>query len=620
MKKKVRSGEPSPGQPSADYVVGQVSGSLFKESKAAAAGSLSALFSSPSPAGSVLFQPAPKKPVLTSTQTEDGKKESSTVKGESNQKKGKKQHKQKSVADQKLENREISLQTADDEEQGQGASGNKRKRKASESAADLGAEHWVLKRQKQKANRKEDALKSNRTVFVGNLPISCTKKMLRSLFKEKGSIESIRFRSVVREDPSMSRKLAVIKRKIHPQRQNLNAYVVFKDEDGATKALERNGTEIEKDFHIRVDRVSDSSSALATGPGLGHRARLWPPGPGFGHQALALATRLWLWPPGPGFGHQALATRLWLWPPGSGYQAPALATRLWLPGFGFGHQASALATRLWLWPPGSGYQALATRPWVWPPGLGFGHQALALATRLWLWPPGFSLTAALVLQHDHKRSVFVGNLAFGEQNSEEPSPQFPVFPIFAQHFGHFVSAEMSELAFRKHFEECGAVEAVRLVRDQTSGLGKGFGYVLFKVNKANVEPETPIVRQQNNQKSPSRLQKADSVQLALELDGSKLEGRSVRVKRSVKKEKQKNKSDGREPRRKPGRAPPPGKGAGHKSGPGRGGFKPSKRFPGNPNRPAKSSTAFTGEMVDPTKKIKKKGLKKKGKAKKTVHI
>ncbi|KAM9769737.1 RNA-binding protein 34 isoform 2-T2 [Menidia menidia] len=427
MKKKVRSGEPSPGQPSPDYVVGQVSGSLFKESKAAAAGSLSALFSSASPAGSVLFQPAPK-PVPTSTQTEEGKKESSTVKGESNQKKGKKPHKQKSVADQKLENREISLQTADDEEQGQGASGNKRKRKASESAADLGAEHWVLKRQKQKANRKEDALKSNRTVFVGNLPISCTKKMLRSLFKEKGSIESIRFRSVVREDPSMSRKLAVIKRKIHPQRQNLNAYVVFKDEDGATKALERNGTEIEKDFHIRVDRVSDSSL------------------------------------------------------------------------------------------------------------------------------------------HDHKRSVFVGNLAF----------------------------EMSELAFRKHFEECGAVEAVRLVRDQTSGLGKGFGYVLFK--------------------------KADSVQLALELDGSKLEGRSVRVKRSVKKEKQKNKSDGREPRRKPGRAPPPGKGAGHKSGPGRGGFKPSKRFPGNPNRPAKSSTAFTGEMVDPTKKIKKKGLKKKGKANKTVHI
>ncbi len=34
---------------------------------------------------------------------------------------------------------------------------------------------------------------------------------------------------------------------------------------------------------------------------------------------------------------------------------------------------------------------------------------------------------------------------------------------------------------REHFEECGNVEAVRLVRDRGSGMGKGFGYVLFEV-------------------------------------------------------------------------------------------------------------------------------------------
>lgn len=44
-----------------------------------------------------------------------------------------------------------------------------------------------------------------------------------------------------------------------------------------------------------------------------------------------------------------------------------------------------------------------------------------------------------------------------------------------------VSPEVHELPFRQHFEECGAVEAVRLVRDQNSGLGKGFGYILFEV-------------------------------------------------------------------------------------------------------------------------------------------
>lgn len=44
-----------------------------------------------------------------------------------------------------------------------------------------------------------------------------------------------------------------------------------------------------------------------------------------------------------------------------------------------------------------------------------------------------------------------------------------------------VCLEINELTFRRHFEECGTVEAVRLVRDQNSGLGKGFGYVLFEV-------------------------------------------------------------------------------------------------------------------------------------------
>lgn len=46
-----------------------------------------------------------------------------------------------------------------------------------------------------------------------------------------------------------------------------------------------------------------------------------------------------------------------------------------------------------------------------------------------------------------------------------------------------VILEISELAFRRHFDECGTVEAVRLVRDPNSGLGKGFGYVLFEVRR-----------------------------------------------------------------------------------------------------------------------------------------
>ncbi|XP_069385691.1 RNA-binding protein 34 [Paralichthys olivaceus] len=415
MKKKVDHSAEASSEPSSDYVVGQVSGSLFKKSSAAS-GSLATLFSSTTPAASLLFQPAPE-PVQGSLQQQQKKeKETPEVKGQ------KKKLPEKSAAEQKLENRESSLQKADEDEQGQGTSVKKKKRKASEVGGENDAEFWVMKRQRMKATRGEESVKRKRTVFVGNLPISCTKKTLRSLFRNKGSIESIRFRSVVREDPSMSRKVAAIKRKIHPKKQSVNAYVVFTDEEGVAKALESNGTEIEKDFHIRVDRVTDSSS------------------------------------------------------------------------------------------------------------------------------------------HDHKRSVFVGNLSF----------------------------EMNESAFRQHFEECGSVEAVRLVRDQNSGLGKGFGYVLF---------ESP-----------------DSVQLALKLDGSKLEGRAVRVKRSVKKEKQKNKSNDRGTPRRPG--------GGLAKGPGRekGGFKSKKKFTGNQQRSTKGSRSFKGQMVDPKQKNTKKKLKKKVKPNKTVHI
>lgn len=46
-----------------------------------------------------------------------------------------------------------------------------------EAEAGNSTEHWVLKRQKLKAQKEEEAIKNKRTVFVGNLPPSCTKKV-----------------------------------------------------------------------------------------------------------------------------------------------------------------------------------------------------------------------------------------------------------------------------------------------------------------------------------------------------------------------------------------------------------------------------------------------------------
>jgi len=75
--------------------------------------------------------------------------------------------------------------------------------------------------------------------------------------------------------------------------------------------------------------------------------------------------------------------------------------------------------------------------------------------------------------HDHKRSVFIGNLPFDVQDED----------------------------LYTHFSRCGAIEFVRVVRDKKTNIGKGFGYVQFKerdaIDKAillNDKPATTIKR------------------------------------------------------------------------------------------------------------------------------
>jgi nucleolar protein 12 len=55
--------------------------------------------------------------------------------------------------------------------------------------------------------------------------------------------------------------------------------------------------------------------------------------------------------------------------------------------------------------------------------------------------------------HDAKRCVFIGNLDF----------------------------EAQEESLWRHFEKCGKVESVRIVRDAKTNVGKGFAYVQFEV-------------------------------------------------------------------------------------------------------------------------------------------
>ncbi|KAI9504550.1 hypothetical protein BX070DRAFT_181342, partial [Coemansia spiralis] len=80
--------------------------------------------------------------------------------------------------------------------------------------------------------------------------------------------------------------------------------------------------------------------------------------------------------------------------------------------------------------------------------------------------------------HDMKRSIFVGNLDF--------------------------AAEEEDLW--RHFDACGSVENVRIIRDAKTSLGKGFGYVQFADRAA--------------------------ITLALKLNGTELNSRNLRVQRA----------------------------------------------------------------------------------------
>ncbi|XP_078673103.1 uncharacterized protein LOC144912125 [Branchiostoma floridae x Branchiostoma belcheri] len=195
-----------------------------------------------------------------------------------------------------------------------------------------------------------DPERDQRTVFVGNLPVSTTKKELKKMFQKFGEIESVRFRSIAQSNPNVSKRVAMMRQEIQEKKKNMNCYVVFTEEASAQAALKRNGTIVGGSHHIRVDLASNSQ------------------------------------------------------------------------------------------------------------------------------------------KFDHKLSVFVGNLPF----------------------------DVEDDSVYEHFSQCGEVEGVRIVRDGKSGLGKGFGYVLF--------------------------QDSASVGLAIRLNEKPFSGRKIRVKRAVKKEKVKNTS------------------------------------------------------------------------------
>lgn len=99
----------------------------------------------------------------------------------------------------------------------------------------------------------------DRTCFIGNVPVSTGEKTIKQIFKEFGSIESLRFRSIGVADPKLPKRAAYTTKQFHEKRQTCNCYVVFEESDAVKKAVEGyNGKKIGGEI-VRVDFANTSS-------------------------------------------------------------------------------------------------------------------------------------------------------------------------------------------------------------------------------------------------------------------------------------------------------------------------------------------------------------------------
>ena len=108
----------------------------------------------------------------------------------------------------------------------------------------------------------EDDGRLNRTVFVGNLPTSVTKRKVRQLLAGFGKIETIRFRSAAVGHGKLPVRVA---RRLRRQLvgNTVNSYVVFSSAEEAAKSLALNGHLLD-DRHIRVDWATPTKDTQRT--------------------------------------------------------------------------------------------------------------------------------------------------------------------------------------------------------------------------------------------------------------------------------------------------------------------------------------------------------------------
>ncbi|XP_050305789.1 RNA-binding protein 34 [Anthonomus grandis grandis] len=159
----------------------------------------------------------------------------------------------------KLNNSEIDVADSDTEE----SSPKKPKLSVNEQNA-----AGRIKNKKNKEIKNSSEYK-DRTLFVGNIPITIKKKQIKAHFQKYGPIDTIRIRGIAVADPNTSKKIAAIKKEFHPDRKTVYCFIRFNNPEDAKKAEAENGA-LFMEHHIRVNCCEsndkpDESKAIFVG-------------------------------------------------------------------------------------------------------------------------------------------------------------------------------------------------------------------------------------------------------------------------------------------------------------------------------------------------------------------
>ncbi|KAF9973108.1 Nucleolar protein 12 [Actinomortierella ambigua] len=152
-----------------------------------------------------------------------------------------------------LRNKRKASEDGDDQEED---SPTKKSKQDDAEDSDSGDDEEEVKVDKVKNKKAFDEERRTRTLFVGNLSVSAISKgdfkKLKQKFSEYGKIDSIRFRSVAFSE-LLPRKIAFITGKLHPERDVVNAYIVYKEKESIAKAVAAMNGQLFLNKHVRVD-------------------------------------------------------------------------------------------------------------------------------------------------------------------------------------------------------------------------------------------------------------------------------------------------------------------------------------------------------------------------------